>query len=252
MTIDRPIVFLDLETTGTDPVADRIIEIGVSVVKSDMERTRWSCRFNPGMPIPAAATAVHGITDEMVAGCPTFAEKAVKILSWIQGKDLAGYNLMRFDLPMLDEEARRCGYRIDLAGIRVIDVAGIFFKKESRKLEDAVRRYCGREHEGAHGAQADSDATADVLFGQLREYPDLAAMSLDELAAFSRTSDQTPVDLAGKLYRDAAGFVCYGFGKNKDKRVLDDHSYANWMLKSNFPGSTLDALDVELRRELAA
>lgn len=247
MNLDRPLCFLDIESTGTDPVLDRIIELGVSIIKPGAdERVRWESRFNPGIPIPPAATAVHCITDIDVADCQPFSERAAHIHKALQGKDLAGYNLWRFDLPILDEELRRCGYKLDLRGVRVVDCFGIFSKKEPRKLEDAVRRYCGRDPLAAHSASADAEDTAEVLLGQLATYPDLDAMNMDDLAAFSWMSDQKPADLAGKLYRDAEGHLRYAFGKWKDQRVLDQQSYACWMLSKDFPGSTKEVLTAEL------
>lgn len=246
---DRTLVFLDIESTGVDPVKDRIVELAYCVVKAGGEKLSRVHRFNPGVPIPAEATAVHGITDADVAGCPPFSEFAAKVAAWMVGKDLAGYNLRKFDLPILDEELRRCGFKLDLTGARVIDCFGIFAKKEPRKLEDAVRRYCGREHTGAHGALADVEATADVYAGQIAAYPELASMGLGQLAEFSRTSEHPEVDLAGKLYRDADGDVCFAFGKHRGEKVREHADYADWMLtKGNFPGSTCESIQEELKR----
>ena len=121
-------------------------------------------------------------------------------------------------------------------------------KKEERDLSAAVRRFCKREHQGAHGARADAEAALDVFLGQREEFDDLAAMSIADVHAYSLMSEHEPVDIAGKLYRDAEGFVCFAFGKNKDKRVSEQKGYALWCLKKDFPGSTLDALDAELSR----
>lgn len=251
MQLLRPLAFLDLEATGLDCVADRILEIGVVVLHPDGQAKSWRQSFNPGFPIPAASTEIHGITDEMVAGCPPFSDFAAKILAGLSGKDIAGYNLWRLDLPLLDTELRLCGLKLDLTGVQVIDAFGIFSKKEPRKLEDAVRKYCGREHTGSHGAAADAAATRDVLMGQLAMYGDLAAMDLESLANFSRIGDYKYADLAGKLYYDAEGFVCYAFGKNKGTRVIDEPGFAEWCLRQRnpgFPGSTCEVLLEELRK----
>lgn len=243
----RPIASIDIESTGVDPVKDRIIEFAAAVLNPDGSRSRWCQRFNPGVPIPAEATAIHGITDADVADLPPFADFARRIVRALSGKDIAGYNLRRFDLPILDEELRRAGLKLDLTGIEVIDCFGIFSKKEPRKLEDAVRRYCGREHVGAHGAGADADATLDVFAGQLEAYSDLGA-TVAEIAAFSRLSEKTEADIAGKLYRDPDGDVCYAFGKHKDAKVREFPGYAYWMLDREFPGSTREVLEAELAR----
>lgn len=243
MKLERPIAFFDVETTGVDPMKDRIIEFGVSVLLPDGNTSApWVKRFNPGCPIPLEATEVHGITDADVVNCEPFEQYAGMILAGFKGKDIGGYNLRAFDIPLLDEELRRCGLKLDLTGIQVIDCCGIFRKKAPRKLEDAVFKYCGRDHEGAHGAGADAKATLDVFLGQMRAHEDLDLMTLTELATFSQAAEVRYADLACKLYYDADGDICFAFGKNKDHKVKHDKSYAEWMLRSDFPGSTLDAL----------
>lgn len=242
MKLARPIAFLDVESTGVDPVKDRIIEIGVVVLSETGKGAEWVQRFNPGMPIPADSTEIHGITDADVADKPPFSDFAHKIARGFIGKDLAGYNLRRLDLPIIDEELRRCRLKLDLTGVHVIDSFGIFSKKEPRKLEDAVRRYCKREHEGAHGAASDASATLDVFLAQVEEYEDLRGMAIDKIAEFSRMGEQVYADIAGKLYFDKDGDVCYAFGKYKDAKVKDQPGYADWMISKDFPGSTCEVL----------
>ncbi len=251
MRLDRPLLTLDVETTGIDPSLDRVIELGVSVLHPDgtVKPKGWSVRINPGIPIPAASTAIHGITDEDVKDCQPFSWFAPKLHTSMQDKDIATYNGRRLDLPIIDEEFRRCGMKLDLTGVRIIDAAGIFFKREPRDLSAAVERYCGRKLEGAHGAGQDADATLDVLLGQCAAYPDLDSMSLDDIATYSRMSENEPVDIAGRLYRCPEGHMRFSFGKNKDKKILDELGYCRWMLeKGSFPGSTLDALREEIGR----
>ena len=149
---------------------------------------------------------------------------------------------------MLDEELRRCGLKLDLSDVEVIDCFGIFSKKEPRTLTDAVKKYTGQEHAGAHGAWADAVVLDSVLAGQLAMYPDLAALNLEKLAEYSRIGDVVYADLAGKLYYDADGDMCFAFGKAKDRKVRDDPGYARWMMSRDFPGSTRDALAEELER----
>lgn len=251
MQLLRPILWTDLEGTSTDPNESRIVEMAVVVLRPDGTRKEWCQRFNPEIPIPPEATAVHGITDADVANCPRFADMARKIRSGMEGKDLGGYNLRRYDLPCLDAEFRRVdpSLKLDLTGVRVIDCFGIFAKKEERTLAAAVRKFCGRELEGAHGALADTNATVDVFLGQMQAYPDLDLMPLEELAEYSRNRTTKEADLAGKLYYDEEGDLRFAFGKSKDKKVRDDTSYAYWMLsKGDFPGSTIDCLEAELKR----
>lgn len=248
MNLQRPITFLDIEATGLDPVEDRIVEFSMCLLMPDLKKKIFSQRFNPGMPIPAETTAIHGITDADVADCPAFSAVAPKIVKALEGKDIAGYNLYRLDLPMLDEELRRCGLRLDLTGVHVIDCFGIFSKKEGRKLEDAVRKFCGREHANKHGARGDAIATAEVFLGELEAYPDLKDMDLGELAKFSQVNEHGVADLAGKLYIDGDGDVAFAFGKCKGRKVRDEQSFASWMLSKDFPKSTKEVLLAELER----
>lgn len=235
------ILWLDIETTGTDPVEDRIIEFAMEMVVQGA-RKPWVRRMNPGIPIKPEATEVHGITDADVAMEPPFSAFAPSIHRALKGRHLGGYNLRRLDLPMIDEELRRCKLSLDIRGIYIVDAAAIFFKKEPRALEDAVRKYCGREHAGKHGAGADTDATIDVFLGQLAVYPDLATMPLAQLAEFARMNDRKEADLAGKLLYDDQGKLCYAFGKYKGQQVEAFPGYADWMLAKDFPGSTKDLL----------
>ena len=251
MKLDRPLLIIDLESTGVDPMQDRIVQLGVSVLHPDgtVNPRGWQRLINPTIPIPAAATAVHHITDEMVANELPFSAWAQKLYERFQGKDLAGFNLRRFDLPLLDEEFRRCGLRLETDGVRIVDVFGIFSKKNPRKLEDAVRIYCGREYTGEHGAGADTSETLDVLLGQIAKHEDLAGMNLDYLAALSLMAENPPADLAGKFWRDEEGDLRFSFGKNQGAKVRQQLGYARWMMeKGSFPGSTLDVLQAELER----
>ncbi len=248
MKLTRPLASIDIETTGTDPVLDRIVSLGVMVLHPDGKRNSFEQVFNPGMPIGEGATKVHGITDAMVADKPPFKQFAAAILRGLQGKDLLGYNIRSLDLPMLDEEFRRCGLVLDISNVSIIDAFGIFAKKEPRDLIAAVKKFCGRSHEGAHGALADAAATVDVLMGQLSMY-DMESMPLADLATFSKRDELDFVDLSGKLYRDADGDVCFNFGaKTRGKKVSQDPGFAGWVLGKDFPGSTKDALRVELER----
>lgn len=250
LKLTRPLLSLDLESTGVDPQVDRIIELGVSVLHPDgtVKPRGWTQRFNPGIPIPEAATACHGITDADVVDMPLFSSYAGVIHKKMQGKDFCGYNLASYDLPLLDAEFRRCGLKLDMTGVRVIDAKAIFFKKCQRDLAAAVERFCKRKHEGGHSAGVDAQASLEVLVGQLQEFQDLAEMNLDQLAVFSRMSEHEPVDLAGKLYRGADGWLYLAFGKNEGKRVLEQGGYVDWMASKGFPGSTMDSIQEEFDR----
>ena len=237
MKLERPLISLDIESTGLSLTQDRIVDLALVILRPESpltETLHW--RFNPGFPMKPEVIAIHGITDELVADGPAFSAHAADIHSRLQGCDLAGYNCLKFDLPLLWEELYRCGIHWSLDGVRVIDAGNIFKKMEPRDLSAAVRKYAGREHEGAHGAVADADATLAVIHGQLEEYP-AAFSTVEEMAAFSKMEDT--VDVAGKLCRDANGEVCYAFGeKTRGVPVKRDPGFGHWMMNKDFPQST--------------
>lgn len=238
--LSRPLCFFDIESTGTDVARDRIISLAVKKFLPDGESHGLQFIVNPGMPIPAESSKIHGFTDDIVKDLPPFKTKAAPLFDFILACDLAGYNCLNFDVPLLYEEFARCGITWDLAGVRIIDVGNIFKKKEERTLEAAVKFYCHRQMEHAHNAVADVEATADVLDGQLTAYTDLAAMSVEKLAEFSRFDDR--IDLAGKIVRNAQGEAVYNFGKVKDVRVIDDRGFGEWILRNDFTQNTKDVV----------
>ncbi len=251
MKLLRPLVILDCETTGVDPSTDRIVQIAIvrlepATLFLKPQSELWQTLINPGRPIPADVQAVHGITDEMVKDVKPFAHHKAHILEMLAGADLAGYSLRLLDLPILDEELRRCGSKLNLDGVAILDAYGIFAKLYPRRLEDAVRVFCGREMTGQHDAMADTLATLDVLRAQATLSP-LASMDVGAMAKFSQLNDFA--DLAGKLYRDPDGDLRYAFGKSKGLKVGEDIGFARWMLdKATFPGNTCDVLRAELDR----
>ncbi|MFN3875826.1 MAG: exonuclease domain-containing protein, partial [Flavobacteriales bacterium] len=198
--------------------------------------------IDPGMRIPPEATAVHGITALEVAGSPKLEEVADELLKELDGCDLAGFNVLRFDLPMLTEELLRVGREWDTMRVRIVDVQRIFHKKEPRDLAAALRFYCEREHAGAHDALADVQATADVLMAQLARYPDLPA-DVDGLGDLCEDR-QRPPDAAGKLKFDEHGAICLAFGKyagwSLENIGRNDPGYLQWLMsKAELPASTL-------------
>jgi DNA polymerase-3 subunit epsilon len=176
LTLYRPLAFIDLETTGIDPARDRIIDLALVVVHPNGRSNEWVIRVDPGVPIPLDASRVHGIVDQDVRGCPPFAAYAQTLAVLLAGCDLAGFNLLRFDLPLLEAEFQRCGLSFAREGRALVDAMVIFHQREQlkrRNLSAAVRHYCGRAHLCAHSALADVRATIAVLTAQLQRYPDL-------------------------------------------------------------------------------
>ena len=139
LNLKRPIVFFDLETTGVDTSHDRIVEISMIKVMPDGEEIVKTRRLNPEMPIPPESSAIHGIKDEDVKDCPTFAQIAKSLEEFLRGCDFGGFNSNRFGLPVLVEEFLRVGIDVDFKRRRFIDVQNIFHKKEQRTLVAAYK-----------------------------------------------------------------------------------------------------------------
>jgi DNA polymerase-3 subunit epsilon len=190
-------------------------------------------KINPEMPIPANAAAIHGITDEMVKDCPTFKQVARGILDFISGCDIGGYNSNYYDVPLLYMEFFRAGLTWDYAGIRFVDAAVIFKRKEERTLTKAYQVFCGKQLENAHSAEADVMATMEVFFAQLEKYTDLPE-SLDEIDRYCNY-DMARVDLTGRFTIDADGDFVFNFGKNKGFKARNDLQYCQWILGAGFP-----------------
>lgn len=217
--LERPLIFFDTETTGTDPSSDRIVEISlvrVMPAPTGVEAPRtW--RIDPGVRIPIEATEIHGITNDDVDGLASFRDIADELLQLFAGADLAGFNLGRFDIRVLQAELVRIGKSLDLSQTRVIDAQVIFHQKEPRNLGAALRFYCDRELEGAHGAEADTIATLEVFAGQLERYSDLD-LDVGALHAVSNAISTGYVDLSRRFaWRDNE--PVFNFGKHRGKSL---------------------------------
>lgn len=236
--LDRPCVFFDLETTGADIARDRIVSIALSFLSPDGTRVDKYTLVNPGIPIPPEATAVHGITDEMVAGKPSFAQLSKSLNAQMTGVDFSGFNIRNFDIPLLAEEFARAGIEWTIGDGRVFDAMRIFTNNERRRLQDAVKFYCGREITDAHNAAGDVESTIDVVAAMIDRYGFQSPADLHLNGSGEWDGDNLVVneiyDPAGKLYVDPDGEVRYNFGKAKDVRVKDDPGFGSWMLKQDF------------------
>lgn len=232
--LERPLVFFDLETTGLNLRTDRIIELALIKVTPQgdvMEKVR---RFNPGMPIPPEATAVHGITDADVADEAPFCARARALHEILDGCDLAGFNVRRFDLGMLVAEFARCDIRLEMEGRRVVDVQNIFHHEEPRDLSAAARFYLAREHEEAHTALGDIRTSAAVLSAQLRRYPHLPR-DLDGLHAYCEEHYPTRTEVDRWFGPEAEGRV-FRRGKHTGRPLTEvatnDPDYLRWMTRA--------------------
>jgi DNA polymerase-3 subunit epsilon len=236
LNLRRPLAFIDLETTGINISADRIVEISVLRINPSGKEEWMSTRINPEMPIPPKSSAIHGITDKDVADSPTFKEIARNLASFLEGTDLAGYNAIKFDIPVLAEEFLRANVDFNFLKRKYIDVQVIFHKKEQRTLSAAYQFYCNKDLENAHSSKADTEATFEVLKAQLDRYRDLEN-DVESLADYS--SYNNIVDFAGRVIYDENGVEVFNFGKHKGKPVetvfQEEPSYYSWMMNGDFP-----------------
>ena len=236
LALDRPLIVFDTETTGTNSRSDRIVEIACVKIHPDGRREVLVRRFHPGIPIPAASTAIHGIADADVESEPRFRDRAAELAAFLDGCDLAGYNVAGFDLPVLRAEFLRAGVPFDVAERRVVDVQRIFFSYEPRHLSAAARFYCQVEHDGAHGALADAEMTLRVLAGQFQRYAELPRSVADLHERYCAGIDQD-IDPEGR-FRLVNGEPTVNFGKNRGRTLRDmsreEPGFFRWILKGDF------------------
>lgn len=253
LQLSKPIAIIDLETTGVNVGTDKIIEIAiVKFLPGSNQPLKKRKLINPGRPIPEAASAVHGITDDMVKDAPTFDKVADELRQFLDNCDLAGYNSNRFDIPMLMEEFMRI--RLDFFktdGRKLLDVQKIFHMMEQRTLSAAYKFYCDKNLDNAHSAEADVNATWEVLLAQIERYPQMGD-TVDSILKF--IGDEEIVDFARRFVIEN-GVEVFNFGKHKGKPVADilrdEPSYYDWMMKGDFPLHTKSKLtEIYMRSKL--
>ena len=236
LSLDKPLVVFDIESTGISPRKDRIIELAAIKVMPDGSEIEKCWLLNPTIPIPPETTAIHGISDEIVKDCPTFAEKADEIFAFFEGCDVSGFNADRFDIPCLEEEFARTGRNFASSSRRHVDVQRIYHKMEPRDLTSAVRLYLGRDHAGAHGAEADTRATLEVLKAQMARYPQLPKTSA-EMDEYLAPRDPMNADRNG-LLRWVDGELTVNFGRKKGESLrrllINEPNYLRWIVKGDF------------------
>lgn len=251
LNLKIPLCFFDLETTGINVTQDRIIEIAVIKVMPNGEVIRKSNVVNPTVPISPESTAIHGITNEDVADKPTFKEVAKDYVKFFEGSDLAGFNILKFDVPMLVEEFLRAGVDFDYSRKKLIDAQKIFHMMEKRTLSAAFKFYCGKEMVDAHSAEADTQATMDVLYAQIERYENQevtdglgnkVGVIKNDMEELNKLTATEMVDLAGRMVKNDKGEPVFNFGKHKNKPVTtvfrEEPSYYDWMMNGDFPLDT--------------
>lgn len=261
LNLRNPLCVFDLETTGTNITQDRIIEIAVIKMMPNGEILRKADVLNPTIPIPPESTAIHGIREEDVKGKPTFKEVAKDYIRFFEGADLAGFSVLKFDIPMLVEEFLRAGVEFDYSRKKIIDAQKIFHLMEKRTLSAAYKFYLNKEMEDSHTAEADTQATMEVLIAQVEKYEGQEVVDglnnkigqiQNNIETLSKLTSSGMVDLACRMALNSKGEEVFNFGKHKNKLVTavfkEEPSYYEWMMNGDFPLDTKRKLtEIKLR-----
>lgn len=261
LNLKNPLTFFDLETTGTNVVQDRIVEISVVKVMPNGEIITKTNKINPTIPIPPETSIIHGIYDEDVKDAPTFKNIAKSLAQFLEGSDLAGFNILKFDVPLLVEEFLRIGIDFDVSKRKLIDAQKIFHMMEKRTLSAAYQFYCGKTLDNAHSAEADTLATIEVLKAQVEKYDgeevtdnlgNKLGVMTNDMATLHKLSASNLVDLAGRIVFNENGQEVFNFGKHRNRLVSDvfkkEPSYYDWMMNGDFPQDTKRKLtEIKLR-----
>ncbi|GAA4819648.1 3'-5' exonuclease [Algivirga pacifica] len=255
LKLRNPLAVFDLETTGINTAKDRIVEISIVKVMVDGEKKIKTLRINPTIPIPLETSLIHGIYDEDIKDAPTFKQVAKEIADFLKGADLAGYNLLRFDIPVLVEEFLRAGVSFDVSNRKIVDAQKIFHMMEPRTLGAAYKFYCNKELINAHSAEADTLATFEVLDAQVKHYEGATIKDKDgkevepvknDIAALHKLSMNNLVDFAGRMVYNKEGVAVFNFGKYRNQPVLEvlkrDPAYYDWIQNNDFPLNTKQKL----------
>jgi DNA polymerase III subunit epsilon len=261
LNLKKPLAFFDLETTGTNITNDRIVEISIVKVMPNGETTTKTTKINPTIPIPIESSLIHGIYDEDVLDKPTFKSIAASLSKFLEGCDLGGFNIIRFDVPVLVEEFLRAGVNFDICNRRLIDAQRIYHMMEPRTLSAAYKYYCGKDLDGAHSAEADTLASFEVLKAQIIKYENTAIKDAhgkeivpihNDMDILHELTASQFADLAGRIAFNDKGEEIFNFGKYKSQKVCDvlqrDPSYYDWVMKGDFALNTKNKLtEIKLR-----
>ena len=254
--LKNALAVFDLETTGINVVKDRIVEISILKVMPNGDKEVKTKRVNPTIPISAESSMIHGIYDEDVKDAPTFKQIAKEIAKFLEGCDLCGFNVLKFDLPMLAEELLRAGVEFDTKNRKIVDAQKIFHMMEPRTLHAAYKFYCDKDLENAHSAEADTIATFEVLDAQVKKYEGVSIKDnktgkesipvKNNIQALHDISASRMIDFAGRMVYNEEGTPIFNFGKHKNKPVLEvlqnEPGYYDWILKNDFALNTKQKL----------
>lgn len=262
LNLKNPLVFFDLETTGTNVSEDRIIELSFVKLTVKGERVIKTQRLNPERSIPKESIQFHGITNDDVKDAPTFKQVAKELVQFLEGCDLSGFAVIKFDVPMLVEEFLRADIEFEIKNRKIIDSQRIFHLMEKRNLSSALQFYCNKELIDAHSAEADTIASLEVLESQVEKYRGMDVVDLknkklgvveNDMSVLHDLTNSNLVDLAGRMVLNDQNEEVFNFGKHKGKSVLkvfeQEPMYYDWMMKGNFPLDTKRKLtEIKLRQ----
>lgn len=231
MKITKPIIFFDLEATGVNIQTDRIVQIACIKIDLDGNKEEKNILVKPLIPIPKEASDIHGITSEIVKDAPYFSQIAKSLAEYFYGCDIGGYNSDNYDIPLLIEEFGRCNIEFPTWELNLVDVLKYERLLKPNTLTEVYKRYTGKDLEGSHNALNDVRATFEVLMHQLENNPEKTPAEID----LDCQGNRKRYDVGGKTHINENGDVCWSFGKNMNKPVVDDMGYFEWVLKNEFP-----------------
>jgi len=235
LNLQKPICFFDLETTGLDIEADRIISIAVTKVMPDGEIISKNILVNPVISISEEATAIHGYDNSMLMDKPKFSQISKSVYAFMRDCYLCGFNSNFFDMPLLQEEFLRCDIDFPTYETISLDACSIFKNYEKRDLTSALKFYCGKEMENAHDADADTQATLQIFFAQLERYEELKGLSMEGIAKIGK--NENAVDFQSRILKDKDGDFVWNFGKPKGRKIKQEMGFGDWVLMQGFPKS---------------
>ena len=251
LNLKNPLVIFDLETTGISISQDRIIEYSFVKISPNLEKEVRTQRINPTIPIPEESSLIHGIYDKDITDAPTFKEVAKSLAKWLEGCDLGGFNVIKFDVPMLVEEFLRVDVNFETKNRKLIDAQRFFHLMEKRNLSAAYKYYCDKDLENAHSAEADTLATVAVLEAQVARYKGeevkdnlgkIIGVFDNDMEKLHELTFTKMADLAGRMVYNHKDQIVFNFGKHRGKPVAEvlkaEPSYFDWMMRGDFPRDT--------------
>lgn len=254
LKINKPLVFFDIESTGLDIIKDKIIEITILKLNTSGKKNSFTFRINPGIPIPLESSKIHGIYDNDVKNSSSFKEVGDQIKQLLYKCDLVGFNILKFDLPILIEELKNNKINFPINNINIIDVQKLYHLMEKRNLSAAYRFYCNKTLKNSHSSFSDTMATYEIFLNQLEKYDNQEVFDLKgnkmgkiskNLCEVNNTLNNNMIDLEGRFVMDNDVPV-FNFGKYKGKKIKEvlkeNPHYFNWIIKGKFSNDTKEKL----------